>query len=81
MYQTTQEDFISEPIPENERVGRMLKGLRIRANLTQKELAQKLNVPQSHISQYEANTRTIPKENVQKLANLLNTVESHFLEI
>jgi len=43
------------PIPESERVGRMLKGLRLREGLTQKELAKVLDVPQSHISAYEKN--------------------------
>lgn len=66
-------------MPENERMGRMLKGLRLRANMTQKELAKTIQVPQSHISQYEANARPIPKVKAQELAKLLNTVESHFL--
>jgi transcriptional regulator with XRE-family HTH domain len=31
----------------------MLKGLRLRAEMTQKELAEAIGVPQSHVSEYE----------------------------
>jgi len=67
------------PIPESERVGRMLKGLRLREGLTQKELAQVLDVPQSHISAYEKNKRPIPVAKAEQLATLLHTVPGHFL--
>ena len=72
-------EYTAAPLREDERMGRMLKGLRLRAEMTQKELARAIQVPQSHISQYEANTRPIPKAKAQELAKLLNTVESHFL--
>lgn len=75
-----EDEYTAHPLPENERMGRMLKGLRLRANMTQKELANAIQVPQSHISQYEANTRPIPKAKAQELAKLLNTVESHFVK-
>jgi len=67
------------PILESERVGRMLKGLRLREGLTQKELAKALGVPQSHISAYEKNKRPIPAAKADQLATLLHTVSSHFL--
>jgi DNA-binding XRE family transcriptional regulator len=67
------------PIPEPERVGRMLKGLRLREGLTQKELADALGVPQSHISAYEKNKRPIPAAKAEQLGTLLHTVPSHFL--
>jgi len=67
------------PIPEPERVGRMLKGLRLREGLTQKALAGALGVPQSHISAYEKNKRPIPASKAEQLAALLHTVPSHFL--
>lgn len=70
---------IIPPIPESERVGRMLKGLRLREGLTQKELAEALGVPQSHISAYEKNKRPIPAAKAEPLATLLHTVPSHFL--
>jgi transcriptional regulator with XRE-family HTH domain len=67
------------PIPESERVGRMLRGLRLREGLTQKELAKALGVPQSHIFAYEKNKRPIPAAKAEQLATLLHTVPGHFL--
>jgi len=67
------------PIPEAERIGRMLKGLRLREGLTQKALAEALGVPQSHISAYEKNKRPIPATKAERLGTLLHTVPSHFL--
>ena len=67
------------PMPESERIGRMLKGLRLREGLTQKELAKALGVPQSHISAYEKNKRPIPAAKAEQLGMLLHTVPGHFL--
>lgn len=75
---TEEQEYIAPPVPEKERTGRMLKGLRLRAEMTQKQLAECIGVPQSHISQYENNTRAIPKEKAGELAKVLNTVETHF---
>lgn len=66
------------PMPERERIGRMLRGVRIREGMTQKELAKAIDVPQGHISEYEANKRPIPAHKAALLAKLLNTVEGHF---
>lgn len=73
------DNIVVPPIPETERVGRMLKGLRLRAEMTQKELAKAIDVPQSHISEYEANKRAIPASKSRLLAEVLNTVEGHFV--
>lgn len=67
------------PMPENERSGRMLKGLRLRAEMTQKEVAEAINVPQSHVSEYEKNKRRIPTGKAKELAKLLKSVPSNFL--
>jgi len=69
---------LSPPILEQERVGRMLKGARLRAGMTQNQLAKVIGVPQSHISEYETNKRRIPHPKAQDLARVLNTVASHF---
>ncbi len=66
------------PIPERERIGRMLKGARHRANMTQKQLAKAIGVPQGHISEYEAHKRPIPQAKAALLAKVLKTVETHF---
>lgn len=76
-----EQDYIAPVIPENERVGRILRGLRLRADMTQKQLAGTIGVPQSHISQYENNMRAIPKDKVEELAKILNTVKSHFISM
>ncbi len=75
----SEERIVMPPLPERERVGRMLKGLRLRANMTQKELATAIDVPQSHISEYEANKRAIPAAKAGQLAQVLNTVKGHFI--
>lgn len=71
--------FIAPAMKEKERVSRMLKGLRLRADMTQKELAKQIGVPQSHISEYEKNKRKIPREKASELANILKTVDSDFI--
>ncbi len=67
------------PVSELERGGKMLKGLRQRAGLTQKEVAAAIGVPQSHISEYEKNKRAIPYKHAEPLARLLRTIPSHFM--
>ena len=66
-------------MPEKERPGRMLKGLRLRAEMTQKELAEAIGVPQSQISEYEKDKRRIPERKAKELAKLLKSVPSNFL--
>lgn len=80
----TQEAAVEEvvvipPIPERERIGRMLHGARLRAEMTQKQLAAAIGVPQSHISEFEKNKRPIPPAKAAELARVLKTVPTHFL--
>ena len=49
-----------------------LKELRKQKNITQEELAQILNISQSDISNYEANTDTIPFRLIIQLAKIFN---------
>jgi Predicted transcriptional regulators len=67
------------PMPELERGGKMLKGLRQRAGLTQKQVADALGLPQSHISEFEKNKRSVPYKHAKKLAVLLQSIPSHFM--
>lgn len=67
------------PMPEVERGGKMLKALRQRAGMTQKEVADTIGVPQSHISDFEKNRRPVPHKHACKLAELLHTIPSHFM--
>lgn len=67
------------PMPEKERPGRMLKGLRLREGLTQKQVAEAIGVAQSHIAEYERGKRAIPASKANGLAKLLNSVPENFL--
>jgi len=59
--------------------GANIRGFRFRDNLTQAELAKKLNILQSHISQMEHGKRVIGKKLAQKLAHIFNTDYRLFL--
>ena len=76
--QVEEENIVVPPMPEEERPGRMLKGLRLREGLTQAFLAKAVGVPQSYISAYEKNTRPIPKDKAEKLAEILHSVPENF---
>lgn len=67
------------PMLEIERPGRMLKGLRLREGLTQKEVSNAIGVPVSHVSAYENDKRPIPADKADMLAKLLNSVSSSFI--
>lgn len=67
-------------MPGSERPGRMLRGLRLRAEMTQAQLANALGVPLSHIAAYEKNRRPIPPETARQLADVLHSVPENFLE-
>jgi transcriptional regulator with XRE-family HTH domain len=47
--------------------------------MIQKELAEAIGVPQSHVSEYEKNKRRIPAGKVEGLAKLLKSVLFNFL--
>lgn len=57
----------------------VLRGLRLRDNITQLELAQKIGLPQSWISGWENGTRALGKKNAEKLADFFNTDYRIFL--
>ncbi len=50
-----------------------LRGLRLREELTQKQLADKLGIRQHHLSEMEHGKRPIGKEMAKRLAEVLNT--------
>lgn len=56
-----------------------LRGARYRAQLTQKQLAEKLGVRQHHLSEMENAKRPIGKEMAKKLAAVLNVDYRVFL--
>lgn len=52
-------------------VGETLKNLREKARLTQKELAERMGVSPSHVSQYERNLRNPSTNQLKKFADAL----------
>ena len=59
-------------------LGNRIKFLRKRANFTQSELAEKLNLSFGTISKYEKDEISIPSETLLKIANIFN-VSTDFL--
>ena len=54
------------------RPGALLRGIRIRENLTQKQMAEKIQVTQSDISQMENGTRPIGKKIAKRIAEIFD---------
>lgn len=73
-------DPLCNPMSDVERGGSMLKSLRHRAGLTQKEVAKALGIPQSHVSEFERYKRNIPYKHAKTLAELLHTLPGHFMK-
>lgn len=61
------------------KVGATLRDYRHRSKMTQTQLAEKLGIEQSHISQMEYSKRPIGKKMAQKLAKIFNTSYRLFL--
>ncbi len=61
------------------KVGVTIRGLRFRDKLTQKDLATRLNIQQTHISQIENGKRVVGKNLAQKLAKIFETDYRLFL--
>ena len=59
---------------------RRLKNLREDSDISQKELAEKLNISQRTLSHYELGTRDIPTELVIKAADFFNCSVDYLLE-
>ena len=59
---------------------RRIKDLREDNDLTQKQVGEKLNLPQRTYAYYESGERTIPPEVLIKLANIYNTSIDYILE-
>jgi len=57
---------------QSNRIGNLLAGARLKAGLTQAQLAQKLNVRQNMISDYERGKRRLSPAMGKKIAKILN---------
>jgi len=52
--------------------GTVLKGARLREELTQKQLSEKTGIPQRHISEMETGKRQVGRKRAEILAGVLN---------
>ena len=57
---------------QSNRVGNLLAGARLKAGMTQKELAKKLGIRQNMISDYERGKRRVSQLMAKRLATTLN---------
>lgn len=56
-----------------------IKALRLKANLTQKQIAEKLGISISYYSQWEVGKRTPASKNLQKLADIYDVSTDYLL--
>ncbi len=63
---------------ENEK-GTILKGARLREELTQKQLSEKTGIPQRHISEMETGKRQAGRKRAEILAEALNMADYRLL--
>ena len=65
---------------QSNRIGNLLAGARLKAGLTQAQLAQKLGIRQNMISDYERGKRRLSPAMGKKIANILNIASSRLTE-
>ena len=79
----TESDFVSIESTaywkemEKNRVGNLLSGARLKAGLTQAQLAEKLGIQQNMVSDYERGRRTYSDSMAKRLSETLNVNEEH----
>jgi ribosome-binding protein aMBF1 (putative translation factor) len=62
---------------QKNRVGNLLAGARLKAGLTQAQLAEKLGIRQSMVSDYECGRRSYSDAMAKRLSEALNVNEEH----
>lgn len=72
-------EALSSEIASFTEVGLALRGARQKENLTQKELADKMGIEQSHVSQMEHGKRPIGKAMAKRFSKVLNIDYKIFL--
>lgn len=70
---------LAELADDNARPAAVLRGFRHRDGLTQKQLAEKLDIRQHHLSEMENGKRPISRETAKKLAEIFSTNWKNFL--
>jgi ribosome-binding protein aMBF1 (putative translation factor) len=71
--QEEKEWYAPEELFPNHHAGDAVRGLRYREDMTQKELAEKMDISVSNLSNMEHGRRTIGKEMAKRFAKVLNT--------
>jgi len=62
---------------EKNRTGNLRAGARLKAGLTQAQLAEKLNIRQNMVSDYERGRRTVSDAMAKRLSKVLQVKEEH----
>jgi len=62
---------------EKNRVGNLLAGIRLKAQLTQGQLAKKLNIRQNMVSDYERGRRRLSPSMAKRFSAVLKVKEDH----
>lgn len=65
---------------QSNRIGNLLAGARLKAGLTQAQLAQKLDVRQNMISDYERGKRRLSPAMGKKIAKILNIANERLIK-
>lgn len=78
-FSTPWREAFKDGIEEFSEIGLMLRGCRYKADLTQKELAEKIGVKTHHISEMEHGKRTIGKQMAHRLATAFDVDYRLFL--
>lgn len=74
------EDVFVEINKKYTKPGALLRGIRVRENLTQSQLAKKIKVTQSDVSQMENGTRSIGRAIAKRIEKLFHVNYRSFLE-
>ncbi|MDL2260391.1 helix-turn-helix domain-containing protein [Deltaproteobacteria bacterium OttesenSCG-928-K17] len=69
----------AEEVFPNSHPGSRLRGLRTREGITQKQMAEALNIRQHHISEMEKGTRSISLDMAKRIGETFNTSYKVFL--
>ena len=78
-YSISSDDIFSDLNEKYTKPGALLRGARFKEGLSQKELARRLGIPQSHISEMEHGKRPIGKKMSQRLSKVLKLNYKIFL--
>lgn len=78
--QATEADIFADINKKYSKPGALLRGIRVRENLTQQQLAKKIKVTQSDVSQMENGVRAIGRMIAKRIEKLFDVDYRSFLE-